>query len=66
MNIHQHPKQVLFNSQGQPIGFFIKLEHYDSLLKEIQSLKDRVNYLKVHIESGTLPDAPSIEAFSSK
>lgn len=61
MNSKHTPKQLLFNSKGQPIGFFIKTEDYNNLLAENAFLKDKVEYYRHLLTTDITPDEPKKE-----
>lgn len=51
-------EQILNDSKGNPIGFFLTLDEYNELKEQIEDLEDTIAYLKDKLENDIEPVTP--------
>lgn len=55
MNTLTVKKQILNDSKGNPMGVFLTLDEYETLLEQIEDLEDTIAYLKAKLEADIEP-----------
>ncbi len=58
MNTLKVKEQILNDSKGNPMGIFLTIDEYKSLLERIEDLEDTVVYLKAKLDADIEPIMP--------
>lgn len=66
MNTLKVKEQILNDSKGNPMGIFLTMDEYKSLLERIEDLEDTVVYLKAKLDADIEPIMPLREVIFDK
>jgi hypothetical protein len=66
MNTLKVKEQILNDSKGNPMGIFLTMDEYKSLLERIEDLEDTIIYLKAKLDADIEPIMPLREVIFDK